>query len=213
MLLQKMSDIIRKPSQSTDTGLQPQNIHRSLNRDSRRKELQRITNENQAILKRIQHAAPMYDHVRWEHEFRRTRGYLKNTCEFPVVLGPTHPHTLSIENERPSSAPSVGQPGAAETSLLRQQFSKQIVNAPVRPHVRCLVKDGQRIGETFYLIEVTTDGDDLWISAYSGQEDDAAGMEVHLDKEGHSELLKEVRGNYFEILNKIRITSGKLSLI
>ena len=38
--------------------------------DYRKKELLRITNENQAILKRIQRAQPMYNHVAWEAEHR-----------------------------------------------------------------------------------------------------------------------------------------------
>lgn len=38
--------------------------------DHRKKELLRITNENQAILKRIQGAQPMYNHVQWEESHK-----------------------------------------------------------------------------------------------------------------------------------------------
>lgn len=40
----------------------------SLNRDSRRKELRRITDENMRILRRIQSVAPRLDHRKWEED-------------------------------------------------------------------------------------------------------------------------------------------------
>merc|ERR1719456_83034 len=58
----------------------------SLNRDLRKMELMRITQENQAILKRIQKAQPIYNHVEWEDSYRRSATYLKNKCEFPPML-------------------------------------------------------------------------------------------------------------------------------
>merc|ERR1719456_2115685 len=55
----------------------------SLNRDLRKTELMRITQENQAILKRIQKAQPIYNHVEWEDSYRRSEVYLRNKCEYP----------------------------------------------------------------------------------------------------------------------------------
>merc|ERR1711937_656006 len=56
-------------------------------------DLIRITQENQAILRRVQTAAPVYNHLQWEESHRRNELYLRNACEFPVVLrqqsGPT----------------------------------------------------------------------------------------------------------------------------
>lgn len=43
---------------------------RSLNRESRRRELIRITHENQGILRRIQASEPTYNHIAWEEERR-----------------------------------------------------------------------------------------------------------------------------------------------
>lgn len=54
--------------------------------DHRKKELMRITHENQAILKRIQRAQPMYNHVKWEESHKRNQEYLRNCCEYPLVL-------------------------------------------------------------------------------------------------------------------------------
>merc|ERR1719235_461235 len=58
----------------------------SLNRDLRKTELMRITQENQAILKRIQKAQPVYNHVAWEDAYRKSGAYLRNTCEYPPAL-------------------------------------------------------------------------------------------------------------------------------
>jgi len=61
------SEIVRKASITFQkTGLPSQ--------DYRKKELLRITQENQAILKRIQRAQPMYNHVKWEEQHKYSFG-------------------------------------------------------------------------------------------------------------------------------------------
>jgi len=54
----------------------------SLSKERRKRELQRITKENQKILKRIQGARPTYNHMRWEEEAKRNSDILQNICEF-----------------------------------------------------------------------------------------------------------------------------------
>ena len=54
----------------------------SLGKERRKRELQRITKENQKILKRIQNARPTYNHMRWEEEAMRNRDILQNISEF-----------------------------------------------------------------------------------------------------------------------------------
>ena len=41
---------------------------RSLNKDARKRELLKITMENQAILRRIQEKQPTYDVIKWEED-------------------------------------------------------------------------------------------------------------------------------------------------
>merc|ERR1719401_225269 len=82
ILLQKMSDIM-KSATYVDRG---KSGPPSLNRDSRKTELMRITHENQAILRRIQQAQPVYNHVAWEDSYRKSGAYLKNTSEYPICL-------------------------------------------------------------------------------------------------------------------------------
>jgi hypothetical protein len=59
---------------------------RSLNRESRKRELQRITRENARILTAIQSSAPVYDVAQWEREAREQKELMRNICEFPVTL-------------------------------------------------------------------------------------------------------------------------------
>ena len=91
ILLQKMSTILKPSANSSSTSSRitssSQPVHLpSLNREARKRELMRITQENQHILNRIQRAQPMYDHVLWEQNHREQQKHLKNCCEYPIVL-------------------------------------------------------------------------------------------------------------------------------
>eukprot|EP00439_Symbiodinium_sp_Y106_P072334 s1091_g13.t1 len=70
ILLQKMSDIMKTPS--VKSGLGAQSSPAINTRDARKAELSRITQENLAILKRIQQAQPVSNHVEWDDSYRRT---------------------------------------------------------------------------------------------------------------------------------------------
>ncbi|KAL7535647.1 hypothetical protein ACHAWF_005225 [Thalassiosira exigua] len=54
----------------------------SLSKERRKRELQRITKENQKILRRIQDARPTYNHMRWEEEAKKSNDILQNISEF-----------------------------------------------------------------------------------------------------------------------------------
>merc|ERR1719221_1728310 len=57
-----------------------------MNRDARKVDLMRITQENQGLLKRIQTAQPVYNHVEWSDSHRKNQVYMKNACEYPPSL-------------------------------------------------------------------------------------------------------------------------------
>lgn len=67
----------------------------SLNRDQRRKELMKITAENQAILKRLQDKQPTYSVQKWEEEFKKNELLKLNILEYPA---PEYRHTASQED-------------------------------------------------------------------------------------------------------------------
>lgn len=61
-------------------------IKKSLNREARKRELLKITMENQQILKRLQEKKPNYDVNRWCKEDDSRRQILHQICEFPYQL-------------------------------------------------------------------------------------------------------------------------------
>jgi hypothetical protein len=46
------------------------------------------SSQSQAILRRIQAREPCYSHTLWEDEARRQESYLRNICEYPLVIRP-----------------------------------------------------------------------------------------------------------------------------
>lgn len=206
ILLQRMSDIIQKPSEVSCL-IPGKKESRSLNRESRRKEHQRITNENLSIMKRIQKAQATYDHIIWEHDYRKTREYMKNSCELPVVLGQSNSDLLSLTSEEHPS-PEVE---LTEQVNLEEGASSSLA---ARSEFRNIAKDGRRIGETFYLIEVSTNRTGgLLVTAFSGQEEDGNELELVLDKDQHEYIVNCFNGDYTKLIDKIRIRNGRISLL
>lgn len=107
LLLDKMSYIMTHP-QSSGGGPVTKKVvnNRSLNKEARKRELTKITEENRHILKRIQHKEPYYNHLDWEYERKIQEGYLNNICEYPYVLGENTGRHLSAleEMEKPNLA-------------------------------------------------------------------------------------------------------------
>jgi len=81
ILLQKMLNTNMRQPEYKEKKLGPT----SLNRDLRKLELNRITHENQAILKRLQKARPVYSHAQWEKDHKQSLEYMKNAALYPVV--------------------------------------------------------------------------------------------------------------------------------
>ena len=59
---------------------------KSLNREARKRELMKITRENQVILKRLQEKKPNYNVTKWAQEDASRRRLLHNICEYPYQL-------------------------------------------------------------------------------------------------------------------------------
>merc|ERR1719198_852317 len=58
---------------------------RSLNKEKRRRELVRITNENQKLLQRIQKKEPYYNHFEWHMQTIQNEKYKRMIQEYPSV--------------------------------------------------------------------------------------------------------------------------------
>jgi len=60
-------------------------LKKSLNKDVRKRELLKITMENQAILKRLQDRQPNYNAGKWQEEAEERKKLLKNICVYPLL--------------------------------------------------------------------------------------------------------------------------------
>lgn len=81
ILLGKMSYIMQQ--NALDNKNQSTRYGHSLNKGLRKREMQRITRENQAILHRIQRQEPTYDHQQWEEHAKLSQKYASNIQEYP----------------------------------------------------------------------------------------------------------------------------------
>ena len=201
ILLQRMSEIIRKPS--IVSFAQPAtHKNSSLNRGSRRKELARITSENMGILKRIERVQPMYDHVKWEQDFRRSRTFLKNKCEYPIVL-------------------PVGEVDGIPSDQSIDPIPNPVSPPEVSSEEHLILREGRRLGDGFFLIEMYTDDQNgLLISAFSGENlcDFSNVPSVYIEPVRHEALSQEIHGDYTKLLDRLKMVSkhkhggGKLIL-
>jgi len=197
ILLQKMSDIMRNPTYSTAraTG------GKSLNRDGRKTELMRITQENQAILKRIQSAQPVYNVVQWEDAYKRSGSYLKNSAEYPIVLGGAR------RSERVTLTP-IGRESGGKT--MDENVHDPEEEDGGGDELRYVLKEGKKIGQTYYLVEMATDGRSLAISAYDG--DTRRTLELLVNEKNHRRLYRDANGDYNLLAEKLRVDGEQLLL-
>jgi E3 ubiquitin-protein ligase TRIP12 len=221
ILLQKMSDIMRNSSYAGDRA---KSGPPSLNRDLRKTELMRITQENQAILKRIQKAQPIYNHVEWEDSYRRSATYLRNRCEYPPMpsvrgkissrggsltpLMGTKPSTASGDEMRALSSsargPLSGRSGDADVGKPR--------SAPdgAEEDLRYVLKEGKKIGGTNYIVEMVTDGRTLAISAYDA--DSQRTLELLVSEKNHRRVFRDAGGDYNLVAERLRVAGDQLNL-
>lgn len=208
ILLSKMTEIIRQP---TFSGLPDIRGPASLNKDRRRKELVRITQENQSILRRIQEAQPVYNHVKWEESYRQSERYLRTACEYPLVLGahrrrpqgripPLDTDRLEVKDKVPDPQKDAG-PKSARThpapEPVQSVFGVQFVH-----------KESIPIAGQHYLVEIGTDGRALTITAYDGATNST--LELLINEKVHRRLYREAGGNYGGIARSLGIEQGKL---
>ena len=82
LLLKKMSYIMQHDT--LDNKCKAHSYAHSLNKEIRRKRLKKISEENMAILSRIQSRESTYNHLKWENERRKNEGLLKMISEYDL---------------------------------------------------------------------------------------------------------------------------------
>nr|CCA14215.1 conserved hypothetical protein [Albugo laibachii Nc14] len=80
ILLEKMEQIMQ--NEAAEAKSASVRFGHSLNKDLRKRQLHKITQENQAILARIQMQTPTYDHLQWEEDARQNQKYASSISEF-----------------------------------------------------------------------------------------------------------------------------------
>jgi len=193
-LLRKMSQIVKKPnSYAPETN--PNNPV-SLNKTGRKQELLHITKENQRMLKALQEVQPVYNAARWDEDDRRREALLRNCCTYPVC----------IRMERKRSAPSVLIPLGTEAGSSRQDETKS--GSKDQDDRKTLLTEGKRIGNAYFLIEMSTDGKTLSVSAYEGES--KTSLELVVNEKRHRELYREFNGDYSAIASRLRLDKDRL---
>jgi E3 ubiquitin-protein ligase TRIP12 len=206
ILLQKMSDVMRKPAFEIRAHVKGPV---SMTKDARKSDLIRITQENQALLRRIQTTGPVYNRLQWEESYKRSELYMRNACEYPVVL-------------RQQSAPSLGQsrriPGGTMEKekdkldeLLEAEERKEEADADEEEEdLSSVLKEGRKIGDSYYLVEMSTDGRTLTISAYDG--DTQQTLELLINEKNHRKLHRECDGDYSQLATRLAVEGDRLLL-
>jgi hypothetical protein len=216
-LLKKMSDIMKHPTFSVPK--EPKGPV-SLNRDFRKKDLIRITHENQHILKRIQQAQPIYNHVAWEESHRKNAGYLRNCCEYPVALGSSKGRPDGRGGLVPLGGSGEGMEAFQESQANLEQYMEEdrqraaeastVKDSAAEEELRYVLKEGKKIGEGYYLVEMATDGRTMTISAYDG--DTQKTLELLVNEKNHRKLYRETNGDYSAIASRLRVDGDRLIL-
>jgi E3 ubiquitin-protein ligase TRIP12 len=214
ILLQKMSDIMRHTSYASERG---KSGPPSLNRDLRKMELMRITQENQNILRRIQKAQPIYNHVEWEDAYRRSATYLKNKCEFPPMASSRGRSSsrgasgfMPLIGTKPSSPGMDDMRATASSARSEPVEAKQRSGPGVEEDLRYVLKEGKKIGATYYLVEMVTDGRTLAVSAYDG--DAQRTLEMLISEKNHRKLFREAGGDYNLVAARLRVQDENLTI-
>ena len=131
LLLDKMSYIMTHPQLLDEKYMgAPVTFGKSLNKEHRKRELMRITEENLQILKRIQHKEPYYSHLEWEEKARRDEEYLKNCAEYPLFLPSVRDSTARRPQDAKLSAPSLVQPTPAPLQVRIKEGRGQQLATP-----------------------------------------------------------------------------------
>lgn len=197
ILLRKMSDMMKKPNPYTAKEAATRSAP-SLNKDGRKQALLKLTQDNHKLLKKIQEVQPVYNHKKWEEHHKNSAVLLKNCCTYPVIT----------RMARQRSSPSVLM--RMETAGGDGTAAPMAVTESAAEDMKYVLKEGKRIGETYYLVEMSTDGRTLNISAYDG--DTQTSLELVVGEKNHRQLYREVQGDYSLIASRLRVEGERLVL-
>merc|ERR1712159_749278 len=77
-------------------------------------------------------------------------------------------------------------------------------------HLSSVLKEGRKIGDSYYLVEMSTDGRTLTISAYDG--DTQQTLELLINEKNHRKLHRECEGDYSQLATRLAVEGDRLLL-
>ena len=173
-----------QPLSSTTVG-----ARRSLNREARKRELIKITKENQQILKRLQDKQASYDVNRWAKAEEGRKKILRNICEYPL-LDKADPRGSPFGNQpdfiikKKKASASAGQPFYKKTKGFTTGQRRPVVNQIVKKDT--LYQGEHDLGNGFYAVEILiSQSDDLVVSAQHLELPDSFIIEIESSKVEH----------------------------
>ena len=173
MLLDKMTNIMQGSAQRSSP-----TSKKSLNKELRKRDLIKITLENQALLKRLTDKQPSYRTEKWEGERVETEKLLENICEFPYRLGSTRPRAAR----------------EMQTTLRKTQ-SSTFKGQHLSPIKRSVFKRGVNIMGRYFIVEMSTDKVTLTITV-----SDIDVPDRHVLELPYQEALQLMEGEEYEKL-------------
>jgi len=215
ILLEKMTKIMRKKDKGTIEVKAPSKYNNpkttSLNEVTRKRELVKITLENQGILRRIQDQHSIYNVTKWEKDFQNNEKYLKNLSVYPV------PQSLNTSNFQVSARRSSAgaQDELSKTAAMYRKNESVDPRKSVNEHLYdkseakklILYKKGVRIGMSFYIVEISVDKNYFQIILDDVENPDTKIIAMRIE-EGR-QLIAENNNNYEKIISKIYFEKGK----
>lgn len=202
-------------TQTNEMVLQPLSAgqKRSLNREARKRELMKITKENQLILKRLQDKSANYNVSKWQKEEDSRKRLLKNICEYPYVSGdsrerfPVSQPDFIIKKKKTSSSATQGgfynkKKGYTKTDSYQNAIIKK----------ETLYRGQRDLGNGSYEIEMLlSQQDDLVISAQHMELPDSFIIEIENKKVEH--LILEFENNFDYMADHLKIMNKRMVLL
>jgi len=222
ILLDKLTHIMKTNNHDGKNTAGP----RSLNRDMRKRELVKITIENQAFLKRLQDQKSTYDRNLWEGDRKKHELYLKNICEYPFSLvntsktpaGDQRPSTFHLTKEDSFSVNHGSPNNKFHLSSKNFQPSGKKMPAkldPVTPSAsqasqkEILYQTKKKIGFSNYLVHIYIHNNVFTIIASNNDRSDFKTFTMPARDSG--ELLRQFGNNFDQLVNHIKFKGSKIA--
>ena len=204
----------------------------SLNRDRRRKDLVKITVENQAILRRLQEKQPTYSVTKWNEEHRKREELKLNLLEFPQKPGNSMIPDQEYELQPPSAPYGLNNQMSGHSLVGLTSGSQSAGNLRIRalnsakplgqkPLVRqaenldenriVLYKRSKQLGQGYYVVEISSTNTNLFIAAHDVESPES--LLIELPEKRAQDILSEFKNDYEKMASSLQVINKRLVLL